>query len=60
MTYGRQLQRLQLIVHVTTEISDNKWLPSLESLVCIGTLISPVITISERVLHGLKVMKEDG
>ena len=60
MTYGRQVQCLQFITHVTTEISERERLPSLKSLVCLGSLITLVIIISERVLYCLEVASKDG
>jgi len=46
--------------HVTTEISERERLPSLKSLVCLGSLITLVIIISERVLYCLEVASKDG
>jgi len=61
MTHERQVQRLRLISHVTTEISENKSRGS-DYLIprVFGLLMDLIITISERVLYCFEVMSEDG
>ena len=63
MIYGRHVQCLwQLITHVTTKVSDveRERLPSIESSVCLGRLITLVVIVSKRVLYCLQATSECG